>query len=60
MSWLEQVKGNPLPWLLEQDADNPGARCFALRHLLDKAEDDAEVREARAALKGSDGAAGNE
>jgi hypothetical protein len=35
---------------LEPDADNPGVRYFALRSLLGRSEDDAEVREARAAI----------
>lgn len=41
---------DPLPWLLEPDPDNPGVRYFALRELLDRPEDDAEVQAARAAI----------
>jgi hypothetical protein len=43
MSWYEQVKGDPLPWLLETDQANPGVRYFALAELLDRPEDDPEV-----------------
>ena len=39
-----------LPWLLAPDPANPGVRYFALRDLLGRAEDDPEVREARAAI----------
>lgn len=33
MSWQTQLRGDPLPWLLEEDA--PGVRYLALRDLLD-------------------------
>ena len=39
-----------LPWLLEPDEANPGVRYFALRQLLDRPQDDAEVVEAQAAV----------
>jgi len=42
------MKADPIPWLLEPD--NPSVRYLALRHLLDRPEDDPEVREARAAI----------
>jgi hypothetical protein len=45
MTWLEQLKGDPFPWLLEQD--EPGARYLALRDLLDLPEDDPELIDAR-------------
>ena len=32
MSWHAQLKGDPLPWLL--DAGGPGVRYLALRDLL--------------------------
>ncbi len=41
MTWQEQIKGDPLPWLLERDT--PGARYLALRDLLDLPEDDPRV-----------------
>lgn len=37
-----------IEWLLEKD--NPSVRCFALRHLLDRPEEDGEVRAARRAI----------
>ena len=45
---LEPLNGDPLPWLLELDPDNPGVRTFALRELLNWPEDDPKVRQARA------------
>lgn len=41
-----------LPWLLEDDA--PAVRHLALRQLLDRAEDDSEVRHARRAAMRAD------
>ena len=40
---LSQLKGDPLPWLLKADDDNPGVRFFSLRDLLDLAQDDPQV-----------------
>lgn len=34
MSWLDRLRGNLIPWLLE--ADNPPVRFFSLRDLLDR------------------------
>ena len=45
---MEMVHADPLPWLLEPDPANPAVRYFALRDLLDRYEDDPEVRGARA------------
>jgi hypothetical protein len=47
MSWQNQLKGDPLPWLLEKE--EPGARYLTLRDLLDKPEDDPEMSEAKKA-----------
>jgi hypothetical protein len=47
MSYLDQLPADPLPWLLEPDPANPGVRYFALRDLLERPEDDPEVRQAR-------------
>jgi hypothetical protein len=44
--WTDGLRGDPLPWLLEEIA--PAVRHLALRQLLDRAEDDPEVRAARA------------
>jgi hypothetical protein len=50
MIQLKGLNGDPLPWLLKPDPANPGVRYFALRDLLDRAEDAPEVREAGAAI----------
>lgn len=43
--WQDQLKGDSLPWLLE--SDSPGVRYLALRDLLDRSSDDAELSAAR-------------
>ncbi len=43
--WQDQLKGDPLSWLLEPDS--PGVRYLALRDLLDRGEDDPELFVAR-------------
>jgi len=48
--WLDSVNGEPLPWLLERDVQNPGVRYFALRDLLDQPADDPAVIEAQQAV----------
>jgi len=45
MSWKAQLRGDPLPWLLE--SDDPGVRYLALRDLLDLPADDPELIAAR-------------
>lgn len=50
MTWKAVLNGDPIPWLLEPDPDNPGVRYFALQELLDWPEDDPEVQAARAAI----------
>jgi hypothetical protein len=45
-----QLNANPLDWLLEPDAANPGVRYFALRDLLSRPADDPEVVAAQAAV----------
>jgi hypothetical protein len=47
MTWQDQLKGNPIPWLLE--ADSPGARYLTMRDILDLAEDDPDFATARKA-----------
>jgi hypothetical protein len=51
-TWLRMLKGDPLPWLLEEDT--PAVRHLALRQLLDQPEDAPEVRQARAAAMQTD------
>ena len=47
MAWQDQLRGDPLPWLLE--AESPGVRYLALRDLLDRRPDDPELGAAREA-----------
>ena len=35
MNWSKLLNGDPLPWLLEADKEQPGVRYFALRELTD-------------------------
>jgi hypothetical protein len=50
--WLAALKQDPLPWLLEES--NPAVRHLALRQLVDRPSDDADVRAAGAAAMESD------
>jgi hypothetical protein len=50
MNDADTLRGDPLPWLLEHDEANSGVRYFALRDLLDRSEDEPEVRQARAEI----------
>lgn len=50
LEWQSMLNDNPIPWLLEPDPANPGVRYFALRELLERPEDDPEVRQARASI----------
>jgi hypothetical protein len=43
--WTASLRGDPLPWLLDEDA--PAVRHLALRQLLGAAEDDPDVAKAR-------------
>jgi hypothetical protein len=45
MSWRDEIKGDPLPWLLEPES--PGVRYLAMRDLLDFPEDDPQLSAAR-------------
>ncbi len=45
--WQEQNKGDSLAWLLE--ADSPAVRYLALRDILDRPHEDAELGKARSA-----------
>jgi hypothetical protein len=45
MNWQNQLKADPLPWLL--DCGEPTVRYLALRHLLDLPEDDPELQATR-------------
>jgi hypothetical protein len=45
-----RVQGETLAWLLEPDPANPSVRYFTLRDLLDRPEDQPEVRQAKAEI----------
>ena len=47
MAWQSQLKGDPLPWLLEPES--PGVRYLALRDILDTPADSPELHAARQA-----------
>ena len=44
-NWKSLLRADPTEWLLEKD--NPSVRCFTLTDILDKPENDSEVREAK-------------
>jgi hypothetical protein len=48
LDWIEILYSDVIPWLMERDA--PSARYWALTKLLDRAEDEDEVGEARRAI----------
>jgi len=48
--WLQKLNGDPLPWLLGPDPENPGVRRFALVELLDLLSEDEQVVAARQAV----------
>jgi hypothetical protein len=50
MSWQDRLNGDSLDWLLEPDPANPAIRYFALRDLLDRPADDADVVKAQQAI----------
>ncbi len=45
MAWQDRLQGDPLSWLLA--CESPGVRYLALRDLVDRPADDAELAEAR-------------
>jgi hypothetical protein len=47
MAWQSQLKGDPIPWLL--DPESPGVRYLALRDILDTPADSPELHAARQA-----------
>jgi hypothetical protein len=44
--WKDKLYGDPLPWLLEPDSEQPAVRYFTLRDILGHSESDGEVKEA--------------
>ncbi|MGZ3608766.1 MAG: nitrogen fixation protein NifH [Ktedonobacteraceae bacterium] len=51
-TWINMLKDDPLPWLLEEDT--PAVRHLALRQLLDQPENAPDVRHASAAAMQTD------
>jgi len=49
-AWLSVLNADSLPWLLEEDLENPSIRYFALRDLQDKPPTNVEVRKAHKAI----------
>lgn len=49
-TWLSNLNADPLPWLLEEDLENPSIRYFVLRDLLGKSERNKDVRDAQKAI----------
>jgi hypothetical protein len=49
--WHKHPKGDPVPWLLEED--NPPVRYFTLQDLLHRGGDDPEVADARSGIMAS-------
>jgi hypothetical protein len=52
-SWKDKLNGDPIPWLLEKDNAQPAIRYYALRGILDRDENDKEVKAAKAAIMAS-------
>ena len=52
MDWLDRLRGDPLPWLLDETA--PAVRHLALRQLLDRPAGDPDVVAARSAAMEAD------
>jgi len=48
INWKSILKANPTSWLLEPD--NPSVQYFTMTNVLEKPEDDEEVRKAKAAV----------
>ena len=48
MKWLDTLRGDSIPWLLEPE--NPSVRYWTLTDILDRPADDPDVREVKAAI----------
>jgi hypothetical protein len=53
VNWKENLKGNPIPWLLEADETQPAIRYYALRDILGRDENNKEVKAAKASIMAS-------
>jgi len=50
-NWIQIIKESPINWLLEES--NPSVRYFTLQNILDKSEDDPQVKAAKKAIPNS-------
>ena len=50
VGWKDKLNGDPIPWLLENDRTRPAVQYYTLRDILDKDENDREVKAARASI----------
>lgn len=53
MSRKDKLRSDPLPWLLEEDKEQPGVRYFALRDIMRLSSEDAELKKAQKAVMDS-------
>jgi hypothetical protein len=53
VDWKDKLNGNPVPWLLETDKNQPAIRYYALRDILGRDENNKEVKAAKAAIMAS-------
>jgi hypothetical protein len=51
--WKDKLNGDSVSWLLEPDETQPAIRYYALRDILDRDENDKEVKAAKAAIMAS-------
>jgi hypothetical protein len=51
--WKDKLKGDPVPWLLENDKTQPAIRYYTLRDILGRAGNDKEAKAAKAAIMAS-------
>jgi hypothetical protein len=49
-SWKDKLNADPIPWLLENDRNQPAIRYYTLRDILGCDENDKEVKAAAAAI----------
>ena len=48
--WRAKLSGDPIPWLLETDPEQPAIRYFMLREILVQPEDSSELSQAKNAV----------
>jgi len=52
-NWKDKLNGDSVSWLLELDESQPAVRYYTLRDILDRDENDKEVKAAKAAIMAS-------